>query len=286
MREKINVPVVEIQSGSIETSGHTSKGNQLKWHHDGWWYKADAFGYESLAETVVTRLLQETGLTGYVRYEPVTVSWKGRLYRACRSRNFLREGEELLPLEKLYRSATGFSLAEDLSHIQDTDLRIAHTVQFVENITGIQGFGAYLSTMLELDMFFQNEDRHTNNMALLYRHADRSYGLCPYFDMGLSLYADTREKYPLDMDAEACRGLARAKPFSRDFDEQADAATRLYGRSLYFPMRRNDLWHLLEDIQNSYEPAPGAPWYSPKEWERVRAAVMGQALRYSYLFQA
>ncbi len=43
-----------------------------------------------------------------LRYEPVTVSWKGRLYRACRSRNFLREGEELLPLEKLYRSATCF----------------------------------------------------------------------------------------------------------------------------------------------------------------------------------
>ena len=214
------------------------------------------------------------------------MSWKGRLYRACRSLNFLREGEELLPLEKLYRSVTGFSLAEDLSHIRETDLRIAHTVQFVENVTGIRDFGAYLSTMLEMDMFFQNEDRHTNNMALLYRQEDRSYKLCPYFDMGLSLYSDAREKYPLDMDAAACRELAKAKPFSRDFDEQADAACRLYGRSLHFPMKRNDLWHLLEDMQAVYEPAPNAPWYSPGEWERVRTAVMEQALSYSYLFLA
>ena len=285
MREKRMVPIIEIQTREIETSGHTSKGNQLKWHQDGWWYKADAFGYESLAETIVTRLLQETDLTGYVCYEPVTVSWKGKLYRACRSQNFLREGEELLPLEKLYRSVTGFSLAQDLAHMREVEQKIAHAVQFVETVTGIQGFGAYLSAMLEMDMFFQNEDRHTNNMALLYRQADRSYRLCPYFDMGLSLYSDIREKYPLDMDAEACRALAKAKPFSQDFDEQADAACRLYGRSLHFSRKRNDLWHLLEDMESSYEPAPGAPWYSPEEWKRVRAAVMGQALSYSYLFQ-
>ena len=284
MGKTVKVPVIEIRPQEIETSGHTSRGNQLKWRQGHWWYKADAFGYESLAETMVSRLLQEAGHTGHVRYEPVTVSWNGRLYRACRSRNFLPQGSELLPLEKLYRSVTGFSLAENLAQIGEVGRRIAHTVEFVENLTGIRDFGAYLSGMLEMDMFFLNEDRHTNNMALLYQQADKSFHLCPYFDMVLSLYADTREKYPLHMDAEACRSHARAKPFSRDFDEQMDAAGRVYGRSLHFPMSRNGLWHLLEDIQGTYEPAPGAPWYSPQEWERARAAVMSQALSYPYLF--
>ena len=285
MKEKTKVPVIEIQGQTIETAGHTSKGNQLKWYQDGWWYKADAFGYEGLAETMVTRLLRETTWTEYVCYEPVTVDWNGRLYRSCRSRNFLQEGEELLPLEKLYRSVTGFSLAEQLAHIREVDQRIAHTVEFVENLTGLEGFGAYLSGMLEMDMFFLNEDRHTNNIALIYRQADRSYRLCPYFDMGLSLYADTREEYPLDMDVETCRKRVRAKPFSQDFDEQMDAAGRLYGWSLHFPGGRNTLWHVLEDMQAAYEPAPEAPWYSPQEWKRIRAAVMDQALSYPYLFE-
>ena len=120
----------------------------------------------------------------------------------------------------------------------------------------------------------------------IYRQADRSYRLCPYFDMGLSLYADTREEYPLDMDVETCRKRVRAKPFSQDFDEQMDAAGRLYGWSLHFPMGRSRLWHLLEDMQAAYEPDPGAPWYSPREWKRMRAAVMDQALSYPHLFDS
>lgn len=285
MGEKIKVPIVEVRGQNVATSGHTSKGNQLKWYQDGWWYKADAFGYESLAETLVTRLLQKTSWTGYVCYEPVTVEWNGGLYRGCRSRNFLREGEELLPLEKLYRSVTGFSLAQELAHIREVERRIEHTVTFVENLTGIQDFGPYLSGMLEMDMFFLNEDRHTNNIALLYRQEDKSYRLCPYFDMGLSLYADTREEYPLEMDVETCRQRVRAKPFCQDFEEQMDAAGRLYGWNLHFSLSRNGLWHMLEEMQAAYEPAEEAPWYSAGEWKRIREAVMDQALSYPYLFK-
>ena len=37
---------------------HTSRGNQLKWQQDGYWYKADQFGYEGVAETVVSLFLK------------------------------------------------------------------------------------------------------------------------------------------------------------------------------------------------------------------------------------
>lgn len=63
---KIKVPLIEIGGETVETAGHTSKGNQRKWYQYGWWYKTDAFGYESLAEITVTRLLQETDRRGYV----------------------------------------------------------------------------------------------------------------------------------------------------------------------------------------------------------------------------
>lgn len=50
---------INIQNTPPATStGHSSKGNQFKWLADGGWYKADHMGYESLAEIVVSCLLQ------------------------------------------------------------------------------------------------------------------------------------------------------------------------------------------------------------------------------------
>ena len=36
----------------------SSKGNQEKWVEDGVWYKLDQFGYEALAECVVSEILE------------------------------------------------------------------------------------------------------------------------------------------------------------------------------------------------------------------------------------
>ena len=41
-------------------------------------------------------------------------------------------------------------------------------VEQVERITEIEGFGKYITAMLEIDAFFVNEDRHTNNIAVIY----------------------------------------------------------------------------------------------------------------------
>lgn len=44
----------------------------------------------------------------------------------------------------------------------------------VEEITKIDNFGAYLTAMLEIDAFFMNEDRHTNNIAVIYNEKHRN----------------------------------------------------------------------------------------------------------------
>ena len=46
----------------LHKSGHTSKGDQLKWKIDDRWYKADYMGYEGLVEYVVSRLLEKSSL--------------------------------------------------------------------------------------------------------------------------------------------------------------------------------------------------------------------------------
>ena len=96
-----------------DTERHSSKGNQLKWNpaNTETWYKADYMGYEGLAEVLVSSLLGKSSLSyPFVAYQPVQIEYKGQMIRGCVSRDFLKEGEILIPLEKLYRRYTGESL--------------------------------------------------------------------------------------------------------------------------------------------------------------------------------
>lgn len=275
-RVKTNAQIIEIKKEHILTgSGHSSKGNQLKWEAEGFWYKADAFGYESLSEIVASRLLQYSNIDDFVEYEPVTILYKGKEYRGCRSRNFRKEKEELVTLERLSRQYTGFGLSKELSRISDVKQKILYVTELVENVTGLENFGKYLTAMLEIDAFFLNEDRHTNNIALLYHTKKKEYGFCPFFDMGLSLFSDTREAYPLEKDLEACRKNIEAKPFSRDFDEQMDAAELLFGNCLKFHLPPKALTELLEAVKVHYK---------EEEIKRVENTLYDQMRKYQYLF--
>ena len=255
---------------------HTSKGNQLKWEQDGYWYKADAFGYESLAEVVCSRILLHSNLPRPVNYEPVMITYYGNRYRGCRSRNFKADNEILIPIERLCRQYTGMGLAKTLARFADVRERISYTVDLVTNITGLMDFDRYLTQILELDAFFLNEDRHTNNIAVLYDEQSRAYRLCPFFDMGLALCSDTTQDYPLNMEGEACLKKVQAKPFDRDFDEQLDAANALYGCFLKFECSTEQMCAELGDIT-------GKLAYTPEEYSRVEWLLRNQARKYAYM---
>ncbi len=272
----MDVRTVEIQEENILTGcGHSSKGNQLKWKVDDWWYKADAFGYEGLAEVTVSHMLEFSNVDNILTYEPVNIIYRGKTYRGCKSKNFRREQEEIITLERLSRSYTGFSLAKELSWITDVRQKILYTTELVENVTGLEDFGEYLAIMLEIDAFFLNEDRHTNNIALIYDLKTKSYRLCPFFDMGLSLFSDTREAYPLTLDIEECRSRIKGKPFSRDFDEQLDAVNELYGSYLKFHCSRADMELVCGET---------GEYYSEEELKRVKEILRYQMRKYQYMF--
>lgn len=258
----------------IET-GHSSKGNQLKWKNGDFWYKADQMGYECLAETVISHILLSSTIDNQVIYEPVQICYRDQLLFGCRSKNFLGEREELVTLEKLFRQHTGMSLAKELAYLTETKKRIAYTVDHVISYTGLDDFGSYLTKMLEMDAFFLNEDRHTNNIAVIYHLDEKRYSLCPYFDMGLSFFADMKGDFPLSMNREECQKKIVAKPFSRDFDEQMDAANELYGSFLHFSLTKKDMVKELGKWDFSY---------GKEVAKRVEETIRYQADKYSYLF--
>ena len=170
---------------------HSSKGNQLKWEKDGFWYKADYTGYEALAEFVVSRLLEYSGLSPkeYVRYEIVEVQYKGQRFRTARSRNMLTEDWQIITLERLFRNRFGHSLHTAIWQMQDESDWLKFLCEQTERITGIESFGTYLAKLLTIDAFFKNEDRHTHNIAVL-MNGKGEFQLCPVFDNGASLLPD------------------------------------------------------------------------------------------------
>lgn len=259
----------------FESTGHSSKGNQLKWRQGDIWYKADYRGYEGLSEVVVSRLLQKSSITDFVQYTPVQIQYGGTKYRGCQSRNFLAPEEELITVDRLFRLYTGRNLTAELAKIPFIRDRILYMVENVMEFTGLDTFGQYLTAALELDAFFMNEDRHTNNIAVIHRMGEDGYGLCPYFDQGLSLLSDVNTDYLLDMPLGECQKKVRAKPFSHSFDEQLDEAEKLYGQQIWLGFGPKDIKMELEAMSGLYE---------ARILQRAENLLYQQRRKYQYLF--
>ena len=132
-------------------------------------------------------------------------------------------------------------------------------VEQVERITEIEGFGKYITAMLEIDAFFVNEDRHTNNIAVIYNEKTQRYSLSPLFDQGLCIFADTS-----------------VEPFSMDFDIQLEAAEELYGTQIDFNFNIEDVNAILDSV---------AGIYSEEICNRIRELLRYQIRKYSYLIK-
>lgn len=234
----------------VSGAEHSSMGNQLKWKQDGYWYKADRLGFESLAEAVVSRLLQHSNIEEFVLYEPVMITYGENTYRGCSGKNFRKENEEIISLERLSKSYTSFGLEKMLEKIPDVKERILYTVELVENVTGLEDFGVYLTKILELDAFFLNVGRSTDNISLLYDTKKKEYRFCPVFDMGASFFSDTKNTFPLERGMVECYHLVEAKPFSGSFNEQVKIVKDLYGSQLKFTISAGEMINIVRDMIN------------------------------------
>ena len=257
-----------------ELAGHTSKGDQPKWQVEGIWYKADHMGGESLSEILISKLLKYSNLTDFIDYTPVIIAYDDQDHRGCASRNFRRQDEILVPYEKLHRAYKGIGLASQIAKYPETTDRIRYTVDFIEEVTGLHGVGAYLTGVLELDAFFLNEDRHTNNLAVIRNEKTEEYRPCPIFDNGLSLLSDWND-YPLESDLYECIARVKAKPFSVKFDEQIECAEILYGSHLKFRFKKSDVREILKTMEG---------FYPPQVLSRTERILYEQMRRYPIFF--
>ncbi|MCM1156586.1 MAG: hypothetical protein NC392_14630 [Roseburia sp.] len=273
---------IEISDQYIQTGAeHSSSGRQLKWRQDGYWYKADRMGFESLAESLVSHLLQHSNIEDFTAYEPVMIRYKDETYRGCRCADFQKENEEIVSLEHLAKSHTGFGLETMLARITDVREKILYTVELVENVTGLEDFGVYLTKLLELDAFFLNTGRDTENITLLYDIETGEYRFCPVFDMGDALFSDTKEKCPLTKGMVECYHAVAARPFSETFDEQLAIANELYGSYLKFNISTTAMINAVRDMVSNRKNDVD---YQATEIRRIGEILRFQTRKYQKMF--
>ena len=259
-----------------DASRKSSKGNQLKWEHDGRWYKADYTGYEGGAEYIISHLLQKSSLQEdeYVLYDQEQIKYKHSMYNGAVSSDFLNDGYEVITLERLFKNIYAEGLNSIIYNISDHTKRLETTVNMVERTTGLRNFGVYMQKMLAIDALFLNEDRHTHNMAVLI-NMNNKYPLCPFFDHGAGLLSDTTMDYPLDTDVYTLIPEVKSKTFLPSFDEQLEIAEKLYGNNISFFFTKKDVEKLLDSLA----------YYDAKVADRIRDVVFFQMRKYSYLFK-
>lgn len=233
---------------------NSSKGNQLKWKADEYWYKADYLGYEALAEYVVSSLLVKSTIGEFVRYGLEKISYNGFEFDGCSCKHFLKEHEILITLPRLFRLYLNEDIYMKCENVFWTEADcIKYVVDSVVKITRLVNFGEYLTMLLELDAFFLNEDRHFHNIAVIYNEETDKFRYCPVFDNGGALFSDMKMFYPLDKNEEACMKEITAKPFSPCFDDQVNAAVKLYGTQFDIWFTEEDLKECLGKVKDRYD---------------------------------
>ena len=222
----------QIDSTYIVTQTGTSEGTQVKYLKDGYWYKMDNRGREGLAEFLVSGLLTFTDLKPeeYVLYEHGLINGK----TGCRSANFLKEGEELITLYRLYYNEFGKDLSAVIGQMDLMEERIEYVISFVKQSCGVD-IRDYFRKVFTLDMLVLNEDRHLNNLAVLFK--EDHFETAPIFDQGVSLLtANQSVNWNLGVDENVRRVIAR--PFSGSHEKMQ----KYFGIGFHMDMNAAKEW--------------------------------------------
>lgn len=216
--------IYKMTAREVIITNSSSKGSQIKFYKDGYWYKLNESGREDLSEYIVSKLLECSSLPNseYVKYELCDVEYKNKIYKACRSKSFLKEGETYISFEKFYKMMKGGNLTEDIIIRSDPKERIKYVVDFFKETINLD-ISTYISNTLSLDMLTLNPDRHLNNLGIIVNPEKDEYRCAPIFDNGAALLSNTTQ-FPMFEELSDLIKNVYGKPFSANLEYQAASA--------------------------------------------------------------
>lgn len=235
----------------------TSRGNQEKWAdvERNLWYKVDDGCFEALAEAVASEVLRR--FTNAVQLPGISVAnyWvetaevHGLTRVVSVSENFKKEDESLVTANTILKNCLGAEYIREFNRRASLKERIRFLVETVELTTGMENFGEYFTTLLELDALFLNQDRHLNNIALLRNEA--GYKPCPIFDCGDSFLLDFTLYRP-DVETRAYLAKAQCLPFRSRFTQTVHTAQAMYGKHLSVSFQSEDIAEIMDKYLDYY----------------------------------
>ncbi len=211
---------------AILTSG-SSRGSQIKFFKDNYWYKIDETGPEGKAEELASKILSCSNLSpeDYIRYESCKIIYEGCEYNGCRSKNCLNPGEQLLSLEKLYNMKTGRSLSEDIIPLNSPEERIEFVASEIQSFCGLD-IRESISKNLTASMVLLETDRHLHNIAVIADINLKEFRNAPIFDNGAA-FLSNHTVYPGNIKVDDIKNgkiTIVGKPFSANLEYQAVSA--------------------------------------------------------------
>lgn len=222
----------------------TSKGNQKKWVSGNKYIKADMFGYEGFAEALASELLQYIK-TDYLfaDYYLCNIHEGRKCYSGCYSNNFLCAGESLVSVMRILENAVG-DINRFFKKYKGKEL-VLEVVYVLEDVIGLDLFD-YLEFVIKFDAIILNEDRHFNNISVIYNELSNEFKFSPIFDNGLSLLSDV-DSYDMYEPITNLIKKAKSKPFSVNFEKQCSYFSKKLLRIDYNGLRcsiegSKDLW--------------------------------------------
>ena len=233
----------------------SSKGNQEKWLDGDRWYKLDQFGYEALAETFTSLLLEHSSIEAdtpfrFTRYRMERLLVHGRERTGCSSENFLEPERSIVTLSHLFKQYLGAPLSGTLERLSSDKKRAQYLAETTAEITGLKLFPQYLTLLFEIDALVLNDDRHLNNIAVISQNGTFHY--CPIFDQGAGLLSDVQTA-PMDIAPKGLIAEVKARPFKTTFNRQIKNVQALYGKQLRLPrFSRRELMEMLEPLLEYY----------------------------------
>lgn len=195
----------------------TSEGTQTKFYDKGYWYKKDTFD-EGIVEYLISKLLTFSTLPkkDYVLYEYGKINGKN----GCRSKDFLKPGYELITFERIHQRITGTKLSAQKYEFDTMEAYIEYTLDFFRKHLNLNVY-KYLRNTFQLDMITLNEDRHFNNLAVIFDTKNSKYIPAPIFDNGKSLLNGNRSyrsAFPIKENIKKVIAL----PFSGNHKKTSD----------------------------------------------------------------
>lgn len=205
------IPEITIEARYRVTDSGTSDGTQIKYLYHDKWYKVDRYGGEGACEELASVILDlsDYDKEKYVNYEQILINGEP----GCVSENFLKNDNEVfVSLYRLHQNILGLDPAIVTSKM-DYDEAIDYIIDFVRKNTEID-ITEYLADIFALDALILNEDRHFNNLGVIYD--GNSFRTAPIFDNGKSLFIGNMRFDPNESIANN-RKCAFAKAFSGSF---------------------------------------------------------------------